>query len=373
MMWRMTRSSWLALPLLALLGCGGPMADAVRPPDQPAAAPCAAPAPERCEAPRAFDAFSLPLMGTVIEVRVPAAQAVEAAQAVFAVFADVDARMSEWQEGSPLAQVNARAGAGAVSVPDDLLELIRLGLELGQLSGGAFDISWAALWGLWDFRAEPPALPDPEEVDRRAALVDFRRVEVDAAASTVRLPAPGMKLGLGGVAKGWALDRAAERLRALGVRDFLLSAGGQVLAGGDKGSGPWVVGIRDPRGPASDAFAALPLGPGLRDVSVSTSGDYERGFELDGVRYHHILDPRTGYPARGLRSVTVVAPDATRADALSTAVFVMGVADGLALVEHLDGVEAVLVDGAGALHVSSGLRAALQVHHLPHEPRSLSP
>ena len=151
-----------------------------------------------------------------------------------------------------------------------------------------------------------------------------------------------MKIGLGGIAKGYALDRAAELLRAHGVRDFLILGGGQVMAGGHKDGKPWRVGIRDPRGEPEDYFATLDV----TDASTSTSGDYERYFVLDGVRYHHILDPRTGMPSKGLRSVTTVSPDATLADALSTAIMVLGAERGLALAESL-GVGAVLVDNAG--------------------------
>ena len=335
------------------------------PPCDEAAAQDSTPS-SRCEgAPAAFERLALPMMGTIVEVVVPAERSVHAAQIVFETFQEVDAAMSEWREGSPLAAVNAGAGGPAVAIPAELVALLQAALELGQLTGGAFDVSWAALWGVWDFQADPPTLPAASEVARRAALVDFRRVELDAGAGTVRLPVPGMKIGLGGIAKGHALDVAAGRLRAAGITDFQLSAGGQVLAGGRRGAAAWVVGIRDPRGEASEAFARLPIDGPFADMSVSTSGDYERFFELDGVRYHHLLDPRRGTPARGLRSATVICADATRADALSTAVFVMGADAGLALVEHLDGVEAVTVDASGQVGVSAGLRDHLQLLRAP--------
>jgi thiamine biosynthesis lipoprotein len=234
-------------------------------------------------------------------------------------------------------------------------------MNIGEMTGGAFDITWAALWGLWDFRSPHPTVPDSAEAARRAALVDYRKVEIDDAAGTVRLAAPGMKIGLGGIAKGYALDLAARALRTSGVTDFLILGGGQVYAGGRKNGRPWTVGIRDPRGAATDYFATV----GVTDVSVSTSGDYESYFILNGIRYHHILDPRTGMPARGLRSATVISPDATLADALSTALIVMGPRPGMALVERLSNVEAVLVDDRGMVLTSSGLQDALTVLHLP--------
>lgn len=311
-----------------------------------------------------FERFDVPLMGTVIEAVVPAGPRAEAAaRCVFDAFVAVDRDMSEWRAGSPLSAVNEHAGGAAVEVPDDLMRVIARGIELGRATGGAFDITWAALWGLWDFGAAKPGLPDPAEVRARLARVDYREVVVDEARGTVRLPTAGMAIGLGGIAKGWALDVAARRLRAMGVEDFLLSAGGQIMTGGTHGGAPWTVALRDPRGPEGDVFAQLPAS----DVSVATSGDYERYFVLGGVRYHHILDPRTGMPARGARSATVVTPDATLADGLATALVVMDPRRGMALVEGLPGVEAVIVGPDGALHVSSGLRGALHIVHAPRD------
>jgi thiamine biosynthesis lipoprotein len=297
-------------------------------------------------------------------------RASEAARAVFRIFRDVDDRMSEWKQSSPLAAVNRAAGGEPVAVPDELRRLLHRALDIARLTDGAFDPTWAALWGLWDFRAAEPRVPDAEEVARRAALVDWTQVEIDDSAGTVRLSEPGMMLGLGGIAKGWALDRSAKELRRRGVRSFLLTAGGQVMAGGlrdtdgghtAEGRRPWRVGIRDPRGRPDDFFARVPV----TDASLSTSGDYESFFVVDGVRYHHILDPRTGWPARGLRSATVISPDATLADALSTALMVMGAERGMELVERLPPVEAVLVDEAGATEVSRGLEGRLDVRHPP--------
>jgi thiamine biosynthesis lipoprotein len=288
----------------------------------------------------------------------------DAAATVFDVFRDVDAGMSEWKAGSPLSAVNRAAGKAAVAVPTDLRALLRRGLALGNETGGAFDITWAALWGLWDFRSASPRIPGQAEVARRVALVDYRRVVVDDGAGTVRLPLEGMMLGLGGIAKGYALDRAAEALRARGVHDFLISGGGQVMAGGRRDGRPWRVGIRDPRGSAEDYFAFLDA----TDLSTSTSGDYESFFVVDGRRYHHILDPRTGFPAAPpdpLRSATVIATDATLADAFSTALIVLGEARGMDLVERTPGVEAVLVDVDAQVHVSSGLAGRLEQVHAP--------
>ncbi|MCK4873749.1 MAG: FAD:protein FMN transferase [Phycisphaerales bacterium] len=309
-----------------------------------------------------FATFTEEIMSTPITVLVPVEVGAEAARIVFDVFRDVDARMSEWKPTSPLSAVNAAAGQEPAVVPEDLRTVIRRGVEIGEITDGAFDITWAALWGLWDFKAERPSVPKREEIEERLALIDFRRVVIDDAAGTVFLPEAGMVLGLGGIAKGHALDRAATALREQGIGRFLISAGGQVIIGGERSEQRlWRVGIRDPRGDEGDYFASLEI----TDTSVSTSGDYERYFILDGVRYHHILDPRTGRPARGLRSATVICPDATLADALSTALLILGADRALALVERLDHVEAVLVDDDAGVHVTTGLEGTLRLHHPP--------
>lgn len=301
-------------------------------------------------------------MATLVSVTLPADRQAQAhAKAVFEVFEGVDARMSEWKDSSPLSAVNREAGGKAVRVPGELRGVIRRGMEIGDQTGGAFDITWAAFWGLWNFKAAEPSVPPDAEIERRLPLVDYRLIEVDDRAGTVRLPRAGMKIGLGGIAKGYALDRAAEALRKRGAHSFLISGGGQVMAVGRKGDRPWRVGIRDPRGGRDDYFAYL----ALSDASASTSGDYEHFFIQDGVRYHHILDPRTGRPSTGLRSATVISPDATLADALSTAFMVMDREAALSLTEKLEQVEAVLVDDRGQVWTSSGLKDRLETVHAP--------
>ncbi len=317
-----------------------------------------------------YQSFTAESMATTIRATVPAGPEAQAqAEAVFEAFRDVDREMSEWKEGSALTAVNRAAGGKPVQVPRELFDLVRRGVEIGDLTHGAFDVTWAALWGLWDFRAETPRVPSASEIAARAKLVDYRRVELDPEHLTVRLPEKGMAIGLGGIAKGYALGRAARALGEWpggGVESFLLVAGGQVLAvggkrGGGEGEQPWRVGVRDPRGAADDLFGLL----ALRDGSLSTSGDYERFFVRDGVRYHHVLDPRTGRPARGVRSATVICRDPVLADALSTALMVLGVDRALELVAGMDGVEAVLVDDHGAVHESDGLRGRLEILHPP--------
>ncbi len=301
-------------------------------------------------------------MSTRLDLMVPTGEGVQgASDAVKAAFDQVAARANEWRETSPLSAVNAAAGGQPVAVPPDLRSLLKRGLHWGRKTDGAFDVTWAALWGVWDFKASEPKPPPADEIARRLALIDWQAVQIDDKAGTVRLKNAGMKLGLGGIAKGWALDRSAEALKALGAQSFMMSAGGQVRVAGGRSGRPWRVGIRDPRGPAWDYFAVIEL----TDGNVSTSGDYERFFEYQGVRYHHILDPRTGQPARGLRSATVIAATGTDADALSTALMAMGREKAMALVTADPALEAVLVDSQGTVHASPGMGDRLRILHPP--------
>lgn len=298
--------------------------------------------------------LSFESMATRVVVTVPDdARARTAAEIVRSVFVEIDGMMSEWKPGSPLSAVNANAGVSPVRVPAELLGLIEESLALGAATEGAFDITWAALWGVWDFRSETPSVPDESEIEARRGLVDYRRVVVDRVAGTVFLPEAGMLIGLGAIAKGYALDVAAARLRAERFTDFLIVAGGQVYGAGDRDGRPWRVGIRSPRGgehgEAGDTFAVIEL----RDRSASTSGDYERFFEIEGERYHHVIDPRTGWPSRGAMSATVVAERATLADALSTAGLVMGVERAFDLARR-EGVWMLMIDESGLVHVTDG-------------------
>lgn len=310
-----------------------------------------------------FAHFADNIMSTTIEVTLPDDSRSSAhADTVFALFRAVDASMSEWKASSPLSEVNRLAGNGEwVPVPDDLGEVIQKGIDIGDATEGAFDITWASLWGLWNFKSANPSLPDPSEISRRAALVDYKSVELAEDRGGARLARPGMMIGLGGIAKGYALDLSASALRRLGCTDFLLSAGGQIYAAGRRGERMWRVGIRDPRGDREDYFALFEA----EDVSVSTSGDYENFFELHGSRYHHILDPKTGMPSQGLRGVTVIATDATTADAYSTALMILGRDRGLDLIESMAGAEAVVIDSAGSVYSTSGAGEGLTIRHPP--------
>lgn len=263
----------------------------------------------------------------------------------------IDRLMSTWKPDTEISQVNVAAAAGEVSVSAELLALVQRSLEFSRLTEGAFDITYASAGYLYDYRNGKR----PTEAELGAALpaIDYRHVVVNAAGSTLRFKRAGVKIDLGGIAKGHAIDRALALLRAAGIKHALVAAGGDTGLLGDRRGRPWFVGVRDPRN-RDRIIAELPLA----DEAISTSGDYERYFEEDGVRYHHILNPGTGKSAGEVRSVTIIGPDATTTDALSTSVFVMGVKRGLRLIDSLSGIEAAIVDADGKLHYSAGLRRA---------------
>jgi len=261
----------------------------------------------------------------------------------------VEDLMTDWR-ASPLMTLNAAAGKGPVKVPEELAILIARGLELGEQTDGAFDITYAGAGQLWDFKADPPKMPEAKALALALARVDYRLVKVDLKASTVDLP-EGMCIGLGGIAKGYGVDRAMAVLLEHKVKHGMVGAGGDLKLLGRKHGELWKVAIRHPRDRAQ-VLAMLPVS----NTCVMTSGDYERFFDYEGKRYHHILDPRTGYPATGGMSATVIAQDAAYADALATALCVLAPEEGLALVEKLPRVEALVVGLDGKVHYSTGLK-----------------
>jgi len=274
-----------------------------------------------------------------------------AIDAVMAEMRRIDAAMSPYKPESELSRVNREAAQRAVPVSDEFFALLERSLQFSRLSGGAFDITYAAVGHLYDYRRG--IAPGDEELASARAAVGYRGMLLDAASRTVRFATDGMRIDLGGFAKGHAVELGAAILRRFGIGHGIVSAGGDSRIVGDRRGRPWTIGVRDPRR-AGRVVAVLPL----EDVAVSTSGDYERYFETDKVRHHHLIDPRSGRSPSSVRSVTIVAGDGLTSEALSKTVFVLGAADGLRLVEAQQGVDAVVVDDAGRLHYSAGLLAA---------------
>jgi thiamine biosynthesis lipoprotein len=279
--------------------------------------------------------------------------------AVFAEFDRLDALLSVWREGSDVLRINAAAGERPVAVGPDVRAVLHAARQISEWTGGKFDVTFGPLADIWKFDAQnkDDTVPDDDSIRARLPLIDYRRIEIDDAAGTVFLPRKGMRVHLGGIGKGYAVDHAVAILRNAGLHDFMIQAGGDLYVGGRKDGRPWRLGITDPRGPAGRTFAAVDLSDG----TFSTSGDYSRFFMKDGVRYHHLLDPATGRPARGCRSVTIVADSPVEADGLSTGVFILGPADGMALIERLPHVEGVIVTASNEVMVSSGLKDRLVV------------
>jgi FAD:protein FMN transferase len=271
--------------------------------------------------------------------------------------------MTTWREDSELAELNRRSGE-LIGVSPDSLAVLEKSIWAAKISEGTFDVTYASMGPLWKFgdAAEPdPKPPSADEIARGIARIDWRKIEIDRAGSRARIGA-GQRVDLGGIAKGYAVDRAAAVLHQAGLSSFLVQAGGDLFGAGRKPDGsPWVSGVRDPRGPPDRFFATIEL----ENHAFSTAGDYARSFMRDGKRYHHIIDPRTGYPATASRSVTVWAPDALTADALDDAVFILGPEKGLALVESQEGVGAVIVDSRNQVHVSQRLRSRLKITSAP--------
>lgn len=293
------------------------------------------------------------VMGTSLEILVvaPAGPEVEAAiDAATAALRRVEDLMTTYRP-SALTRFNDAAGR-EVAVDDEVLAVLEEARRVCLLTGGAFDPTFQGAARVWDFDHPGARPPTPEEARAAFRAVDCRRLHIDRARGVARLE-PGMAVGLGGIAKGYGVGKAAQVLRARGYESFVVNAGGDLYVSGRYQGRTWRVGIRHPRRPDED-IAVLPA----TGYAVATSGDYERYFEYEGRRYHHILSPRTGFPADGCQSVTILARDPTLADALATGVFVLGPERGLALVERLDGVETLIVDAAGHVHVSEGLRGA---------------
>lgn len=260
----------------------------------------------------------------------------------------IDRAFSSFKEDSELSKVNRQAVLGWVEVSDELLGLITKAHQVSVLTDGAFDITYASVGRYYDYREGKT--PDPQTMQRAVKAIDYRYIDRDLENSRVRFQRPEVYIALGGIAKGHAVDRAIALLQRAGVSHASVAAGGDSRIIGDRRGKPWTVGIQHPR-EADKMSAVLPL----VDTAVSTSGDYERFFERDGVRYHHILDPSTGRSATGSWSVTILGPEATLTDALSTSVFVLGPERGLKLVNSLPGIDAIIIDPQGRLLFSDEL------------------
>lgn len=291
---------------------------------------------------------SKPLMGTTFHIQVHSNDHEAAARAMAAAFDEVErieSLISSWQSTSELSKVNRMAGERPVSVGPELFELVDEAVRISRETDGAFDITFASCGSLWSFR--DPQIPSEDELDECLGTIGYEQIELHSEESSLYLPHDDLRIGVGGIGKGYGVDRAAEELEADGVESYLVDGGGDVRVQAAPSRRRWKIGIAHPR-KANRLLGNLHV----RTGAVVTSGDYERSFHREGKRYHHILNPRTARPARKSIAVTVWAGDASRADALSTALFVLGPDDGLELATELSNVETLIVDPALELHMT---------------------
>ena len=291
------------------------------------------------------------IMGTNIQVEVWAERDELGKQAVQVVMAEmerINQLMSPYLDSSELSLLNRQAAQTPTKVSAEMYELLKLAVGLSEDTQGAFDITFASVGFLYDYRNE--VKPSEQQIDSLLAAIDYRHIQFDDDAGTVYFAHPNVKIDLGGIAKGHAVDQAIARLTALGIEHALVTAGGDTGLLGDRRGRPWMVGIRDPRNREREAVV-IPL----QDTAMSTSGDYERYFEQDGKRFHHILSPQSGKSAHEVQSVTIIGPSSTLNDALSTAVFVLGVQKGMDLINRTPGYDAIIVDNQRRMHNSNQL------------------
>lgn len=290
-------------------------------------------------------------MGTRIYVEVWHDDPITAQAAIDAVMEDmrrINRLMSHYLPDSDLSQINIRGATEPVAVDPELFDLIRTSIHFSEITEGAFDITYASVGYLYDY----PRHVRPTDTEIKAALpgVNYRNLILDPAKHTVAFARPGMRIDLGGIAKGYACDRGVEILKRFGISNAIITAGGDTRLLGDRRGRPWMVGIRHP-----DDKAKVVLSMPLANVGISTSGDYERYFDEGGIRYHHIIDPKTGKSPSGVRSVTIIGPTATDTEGWSKGVFIKGPVEGIRLLEQYPQMDAVVVDSSGKVWYSKGL------------------
>jgi thiamine biosynthesis lipoprotein len=296
------------------------------------------------------------LMGTRMSINVfvgPERDPARGAQAIRDAFAElsrIESIASEWDPSTPLSTLNKLAGGDPVVVPPELIEILQRAKEVAEATNGRFDPTVYAVGELWSFERDS-APPSPQAIEARLPLVDWQGIELDAGGQTARLARPGMRIGLGGIAKGYGVDAASKVLSAAGFPDHIVEGGGDTYAAGSKGDEPWRIGVQRPH--AAGALGAVEA----RNEAIVTSGNYARYFEHEGVRYTHILDPTTGWPIpaeRSPASVTCRAGDATTADAYCTALSVMGTTRAIALAERTPGLDVLIIGADETQTTSSG-------------------
>lgn len=302
---------------------------------------------------------TLKLMGSRFEITVVAKTEDEANTFIDIAIAEIiriEKLISSWDADSETSAINTNSGIKPVKVSPELFQLIERAIGVSKLTDGAFDISYASMDRIWKFDGSMTQMPSDEKIKTWVAKVGFQNIELNKEASTVFLKKEGMKIGFGAIGKGYAADRAKELLIKTGVSAGIINASGDMNTWGKQANGDfWKVAITNPLD-KNKAFALLPITEG----AVVTSGDYEKYVNFNGIRYSHIIDPRTGYPASGIISATVFAAKAELADALATSIFVMGIDVGIDRINQLPKIECIIIDDKGNIHKSENIKIEKQ-------------
>ncbi|MEQ6119218.1 FAD:protein FMN transferase [Reichenbachiella sp. MALMAid0571] len=295
------------------------------------------------------------LMGCKMDITVVASDQSEADRYIDMAVGEIsriEKLISSWDSNSQTSLINDNAGIEPVKVDEELFNLIHRAVKISGLTRGAFDISYASMDKIWKYDGSMTKLPDSKLIEQSISKVGYGGIMLNYASHTVFLKLKGMKIGFGAIGKGYAADKAKALLKSKGVKSGIINASGDLYAWGKQPDGSdWKVGITNPLNPKK-IFSWLPVD----NQAVVTSGDYEKYVMFDGVRYSHIIDPRTGYPSTGVLSTTVFAQSAELADALATSLFVMGVEVGLDFINQIDGLECIIVDKNNKLHTSTNIR-----------------
>ncbi|QIA08783.1 FAD:protein FMN transferase [Draconibacterium halophilum] len=298
---------------------------------------------------------TLKLMGSRFDITVVATNEQEGNEYIDLAVSEIkriEKLISSWDANSETSAINNNAGVQPVKVSPELFALIERAIRISELTDGAFDISYASMDRIWQFDGSMTVMPSEETIAASVAKVGFKNIVLDKSASTVFLKKEGMKIGFGAIGKGYAADKAKALLMEKGVSAGIINASGDMNTWGKQPDGTyWKVAITNPMN-KDKAFALLPI----KNSAVVTSGDYEKFVKFNGIRYTHIIDPRTGYPAHGIISATVFAPKAELADALATSVFVMGIDVGLDRINQLPQIECIIIDDKGTIHQSENIK-----------------
>jgi thiamine biosynthesis lipoprotein len=294
------------------------------------------------------------MLGSPFEITVVAKDSVEGKQFTDLAITEVrriENQISDWIPTTQISLVNKNAGIQAVKVDSEVFELVARAIKISEITDGAFDISYASMDKIWQFDGSMTTMPSEESIKKSVAKIGYKNIVMNKEDQSIFLKLPGMKLGLGGIGQGYIADKVKDLLIANRCTSGIVNVSGDINAWGKQINGkPWTVGIINPMN-KNKVFATFPL----ENSSVETSGNYEKYVTFNGIRYSHIIDPRSGYPAQGVVSVSVFAKQTEIADALATGIFVLGVEVGLDLVNQLKGIECIIVDDKGKIHASKGI------------------